>query len=89
MHTHLCVFCKIIEGELFAHKVYQNERILAFLDSHPLSKGHTLIIPKCHVARIEELNHDDAKALFMAIYSLVRKIQDAVNASSSTIAINN
>ena len=89
MHTQLCVFCRIIDEELFAHKVYENERILAFLDIHPLSKGHTLIIPKYHVAQIEELHHDDAKALFMTIYSLVRKIQDAVNASSSTIAINN
>lgn len=84
-----CIFCRIIKGEVFAHRVFENKRILAFLDMHPLSKGHTLVIPKCHVAQLEELNFEDAGALFKSIYELVSKIQDAVNAPSSTIAINN
>lgn len=89
MPNHSCVFCKIINGDLFAHRVYENKRILAFLDIHPLSKGHTLVIPKCHVAKLEELVFEEAMALFTAIYELVNKIQDAVNAPASTIAINN
>ena len=58
-----CIFCRIIKGEVFAHRVFENKRILAFLDIHPLSKGHTLVIPKCHVAQLEELIFEDAVVL--------------------------
>jgi len=43
-----CAFCKIIEGELGADKVYEDEFIIAVLDIAPLVKGHALIIPKEH-----------------------------------------
>lgn len=84
-----CIFCRIIKGKVFAHRVFENKNILAFLDMHPLSKGHTLVIPKPHVARLEELNFEDCEALFKSVYELVSTIQDAVNAPSTTIAINN
>ena len=43
-----CIFCKIVAGEIPAHKVYEDEDFLAFLDIHPQSPGHTQIIPKEH-----------------------------------------
>ncbi|MFA6551880.1 MAG: HIT domain-containing protein [Candidatus Paceibacterota bacterium] len=43
-----CIFCKIISGEIPSHKVYENEKFLAFLDINPQSPGHTLVIPKEH-----------------------------------------
>lgn len=43
-----CIFCKIITGEIPAHKIYEDDNFLAFLDIHPISPGHTLIIPKQH-----------------------------------------
>lgn len=43
-----CIFCKIVTGEIPAHKVYEDEVFLAFLDIHPLSPGHTLVIPRQH-----------------------------------------
>lgn len=43
-----CIFCKIVRGEIPAHKVYENEKFLAFLDIRPLAPGHTLVIPKRH-----------------------------------------
>jgi len=43
-----CIFCKIIAGEIPAHKVYEDDDFLAFLDIKPLSPGHTLVIPKTH-----------------------------------------
>ena len=41
-----CIFCKIVRGEIPSAKVLENEKVLAFLDINPVSKGHTLIIPK-------------------------------------------
>lgn len=43
-----CIFCKIVKGEVPAHKVYEDDKFLAFLDIRPLSPGHTLVIPKDH-----------------------------------------
>lgn len=43
-----CIFCKIVRGEIPAHKVYEDEKFFAFLDIHPQSPGHTQVIPKQH-----------------------------------------
>ncbi len=50
-----CIFCKIVSGEVPAHKVYEDEKYLAFLDIHPLAPGHTLIIPKQHYRWVWDL----------------------------------
>ena len=84
-----CVFCAIVEGRIPSHKVYEDERTLAFLDLHPSTPGHTLIIPKAHVARVEDLKREDAEALFKTLHGLVGGIQKAMDAPASTIGINN
>ncbi|UCH58086.1 MAG: HIT family protein [Candidatus Bathyarchaeota archaeon] len=84
-----CVFCRIIRGEIPSEKVYEDERALAFLDIHPSTPGHTLVIPKTHVSRIEDLSEEDASALFRVLHRLVGRIQSAVGAPASTIGINN
>jgi len=84
-----CVFCRIIRGEAPAHVVYEDDRVLALLDIHPSAPGHTLIIPKAHVARVEDLPEEDAAALFRALHRLVGRIQAAVDAPASTVGVNN
>jgi len=84
-----CVFCRIIRGEVPSHKVYEDDKSLAFLDIHPSAPGHTLIIPKAHIARVEDLPEEDAAALFGALHRIVGSIQEAIGAPASTIGINN
>jgi histidine triad (HIT) family protein len=84
-----CVFCRIIRGEIPSLKVYEDEKSLAFLDVNPSAPGHTLIIPKAHIARIEYLPEEDASALFKTLHRLVGNIQEALEAPASTIGINN
>jgi len=55
-----CLFCKIINGEIPATKVYEDDNVLAFLDIHPVNPGHTLIVPKVHS---DELLGTDDKVL--------------------------
>lgn len=50
-----CIFCQIINGDIPSFKLYENEHILAILDIEPLSKGHALIIPKQHAAKLHEI----------------------------------
>ena len=84
-----CIFCRIIRGEIPSYKIYEDERTLAFLDINPSAPGHTLIVPKAHVTRVEDLSEEDAQALFNTLHRLVGGIQDAMEVPSSTIGINN
>jgi histidine triad (HIT) family protein len=84
-----CVFCAIVEGKIPSHKIYESEKVLAFLDIHLSAPGHILLIHKVHVARVEDLEREDAEALFKALHGLVGGIQRAMGAPASTIGINN
>lgn len=61
--TENCLFCRIVAGALPAHKVYEDDQILAFLDLHPIRPGHTLVIPKEHHVWFEELPEQLATAI--------------------------
>jgi histidine triad (HIT) family protein len=50
-----CLFCRIARGEIACHAVQEGERVLAFLDIHPIRAGHTLIIPRAHFPCFEDL----------------------------------
>ena len=61
-----CVFCRIVAHEAEASVVYEDDRILAFLDHDPINAGHTLVIPKRHAAHIAELDAASSVAMFPA-----------------------
>ncbi len=70
-----CVFCKIVKGEIPCSKVYENDRVLAFDDIHPLAPVHVIIIPKEHVATLLDLKPgqaDIAEALLLAVNEVAR-----------------
>lgn len=84
-----CLFCKIVEGKEEAHKIYEDDRVLAFLDIYPAAKAHTLVIPKKHYVLIEDMSKEDVNALFSTVYKLTPIICKVVNSKASTIGINN
>lgn len=51
-----CVFCAIVRGEVPSHKIKETEGAIAFLDIHPLSWGHTLVVPKAHATDLPEVD---------------------------------
>ncbi len=55
-----CIFCKIVDGDIPAEIVYQNDEVLAFRDLNPQAPLHVLIIPKKHIATINDLENEDA-----------------------------
>lgn len=83
-----CLFCKIIAGEIPSETVYENERVLAFLDIHPLNPGHTLVIPKLHAENILASSVEDAEALMRAVKEIAPKILKAVGAEDCNITTN-
>ena len=54
-----CLFCRIISGEIPATKVYEDDRIVAFNDINPQAPTHVLVVPKRHIATLDELTGDD------------------------------
>ncbi|MEM4263611.1 MAG: HIT family protein [Candidatus Woesearchaeota archaeon] len=68
-----CIFCKIIKGEIPCQKVYEDNKVLAFLDINPVNKGHALVVPKKHSADLTEANDED----LAAVISACRKIANA------------
>lgn len=58
-----CLFCKIASGEIPADKVYENDAFFAFRDIHPLAPTHVLVIPKKHIATLNDVPEDDTPTL--------------------------
>lgn len=83
-----CIFCRIVRGEVPARTVYEDEHAMAFLDAFPLAKGHTLVVPRAHVARVEEMGDQEAKAVFAAVHKLTGRVAKAAGAQGTTIAVN-
>ena len=64
-----CLFCKIVNSEIPAEIVYENERILAVNDINPQATVHILLIPKIHIATLNDLQQHDQKLLWELIYN--------------------
>lgn len=83
------IFGKIIDGEIPCHKVYEDEHVLAFLDVGPLSRGHTLLIPKECKAHLHELSDESAAALGRVLPRLCRAVMQATGATAYNVLQNN
>jgi histidine triad (HIT) family protein len=68
------IYTKIIKGEMPSHKIYEDARTFAFLDIHPAQPGHTLIVPKKQVARLEDLSDQDYIALLATVKKVMQRI---------------
>jgi histidine triad (HIT) family protein len=84
-----CVFCKIIAGKIPAKVLMENEKAIALLDAFPLAAGHTLIIPKLHYAKVQEMSEQDAIAVFQILWKIIDAVEVGSHVSASTIAIHN
>ncbi len=83
-----CIFCKIAEGVIPAHRVWEDDRALAFLDINPLAAGHTLLIPKLHAADIRDIDPELAAFLFLQAPKLAKAVQQATSADGVNILQN-
>ena len=83
------IFDKIIAGEIPCHRVYEDDHVLAFLDIGPLSRGHTLVIPKERKACLHQLSDDAAAALGRALPRLCRAMMKATGATAYNVLQNN
>ena len=83
------IFTRIIADELPCHRVYEDDKVLAFLDIGPLSPGHTLVIPKEPAATLDQLSDDAAAALGRVLPRLSRAVLRATGAQDFNVLQNN
>ena len=83
-----CLFCKIINKEIPAEIISENDNYIAFLDVSPRAKGHALVVPKLHVGNILELDKDEVGPLFHGLKQTTKLIKDSLRPDGFTIGIN-
>ena len=69
------IFTKIINGEIPSYKIYEDDKTYAFLDIHPETKGHTLVVPKKEVDKIYNLEGEDYEALMDTVKKLSKHME--------------
>jgi len=83
------IFGKILRGQIPCHKVYEDDRVLAFLDINPLSAGHTLVIPKEAAETMDALSDESAAALGRVLPRLCRAVIAATGVREYNVLENN
>ena len=84
-----CVFCKIVDGSIPAAKIYEDDKVVSFLDIMPANKGHCLVVPKKHAQTLIEMGEDDLIATLKAAKKVARALSLSFGNGSFNIVMNN
>ncbi len=82
-----CIFCKIANGEIPTKIIAETNKSLAFMDAFPLTKGHSLIIPKNHYEKIQDMPAEENAELFETVRKVISKVDKLTNAT--LVAVHN
>jgi histidine triad (HIT) family protein len=83
-----CVFCKIVRGEIYCVKIWEDKNYLAFLDIMPFTEGMTLVIPKKHYeSNLSKLSDSDYSKLFLAAKKVIKILEKGVGAERIAIVV--
>jgi len=83
------LFRKILSGEIPCHKVYEDAHVLAFLDIGPLSRGHTLVIPKEPAETLDALSDEASAAIGRVLPRICRAVREATGTDAYNVLQNN
>lgn len=83
-----CIFCKIAEGSADSFKLYENEKIIVFMDLSPVNNGHMLVVPKKHINDFTEMDDDTLKAINDAAKKMHNIIMEKLNPDGIKLVVN-
>jgi len=83
-----CIFCKIVAGDLPAEKVYEDEKVLAFMDIRPTNAGHVLVIPKAHSTNVLDIEESDWVEVAKATRNIAKATKSATQACGLNLIMN-
>ncbi len=84
-----CIFCQIVAGKIPSYKIYEDDKVLAFLDIAPVNYGHTLVIPKKHYANLEEIELEDLTAVIRAVKKIGLGLKQGLGVAGYNVQLNN
>ncbi|MFH0869906.1 MAG: HIT family protein [archaeon] len=84
-----CIFCKIVQGKIPCWKIHEDKDFLAFLDIHPISSGHALIVPKKHCENILDFPKSEESDLIELIKKVAKAVVAATGADGFNVGLNN
>jgi len=84
-----CLFCQIVSGKIPATKIYEDDKILAILDIHPVNPGHTLIMPKKHFINLLDTDEETATAMILATKKIALAVINGLNLDAFNLELNN
>ena len=82
-----CIFCKIAKKEIPSKIITETKNSFAFLDAFPLSRGHMLVIPKCHYEKVQDMTDMDNTDLFNTVHKVISKVDKLTGAT--LLAVHN
>ncbi|MBS4537521.1 HIT family protein [Clostridium sp. D2Q-11] len=83
-----CMFCKIVQGEIKANIIYEDELVIVFLDIDPINKGHLLIIPRKHKLDLDELSFEESSKIMEVSKMMIRVLKKQFNLDGYSIMQN-
>lgn len=84
-----CLFCKIINKEIPAKIIYEDDNCVVFLDINPNTKGHSLVVPKKHTSDFTNLTDQEAGDFASLVHKIAPKIISALDADGYNLGLNN
>ena len=75
-----CIFCKILGGELPSQTVAEDERVVAFMDISPATRGHLLVVPRAHSRNLLEIERADLDATIVMAQQMARRVAERLGA---------
>ena len=84
-----CIFCKIIKGEIPSSMVFDDEKVVAFLDINPVHKGHTLVIPKEHYENLIKTPDEIVGEIWKVTKKIGKAVKEAIQADGINFGVNN
>ena len=82
-----CIFCKIVKKEIPSKIIIESKNSIAFLDAFPVSRGHTLVIPKNHYEKVQDMEELDSIDLFSTVQNVISKVDKITG--STLLAVHN
>ncbi len=83
-----CIFCKIVANEIPSSKIYEDEDVVAFLDLHPSSKGHALVVPRIHTEDFLSTPDQELSKVIVKVKKIADGIVKATGAAGFNLNVN-
>ncbi len=85
----MCIFCQIVKHEIPCHQVYEDDKVLTFLDIKPVNPGHILVLPKKHYQNIDDITEEDFIAVMLVVKKMGKLLKEKLGVAGYNVVENN